>query len=214
MVHDNGPQKATLSPPKKICGLPVWNKRAKSIFKPTANGINPSIVAVAVSITGVIRVRPASSKASRGGMPSASLISANSINRIPFRTTVAARATMPIPVITMTKLILKIPIPSNTPVMLSKISLMIITVRLNELNCVINTRKIKIIDIAIAVPRKPMVSFCSSCSPPIRILTPAGALNWFNSLCTAATTSFGLKSLNTFDERVMIRFSSLRLIPP
>ena len=34
IVHDKGPQKATLSPPKKICGLPSVNKVTKSIYQP------------------------------------------------------------------------------------------------------------------------------------------------------------------------------------
>src|ERR1043166_3012181 len=60
IVHESGPQKATLSPPKKMCGFNSLNKVTKSILNPTASGIKPKIVADAVSSTGVIRVLPAS----------------------------------------------------------------------------------------------------------------------------------------------------------
>jgi hypothetical protein len=52
------PQNTTLSPAKKICGFNFWKKETKLILKPTANGSNPRIVAIAVSITGMIRILP------------------------------------------------------------------------------------------------------------------------------------------------------------
>ena len=214
MVHESGPQKATLSPPKKMCGLSSVKSVAKSMFKPTANGTSPSMVAVAVNNTGVIRVLPASSMASRGGMPSLSLMSANSMSRIPFRTTIPAKATIPIPVITITKSMLKIPMPKSTPMILKIISERIMMVRLNELNCIIRIKKMRRMEIPIAPPKKAPVSFCSSCSPPITISTPDGVLNSSISRCNWATTSLPLNPLSTFDDKVMIRFWSLRLIPP
>jgi hypothetical protein len=53
------PQNTTLSPAKKICGFNFWKKETKLILKPTANGSNPRIVAIAVSITEMIRILPA-----------------------------------------------------------------------------------------------------------------------------------------------------------
>ena len=151
------------------------------MFKPTANGTNPNMVAVAVSTTGVIRVLPASIMASRGDIPSCNFISANSINNIPFRTTIPAKATIPIPVITITKSILKIPVPKNTPITLKIISLIIIMVLLNELNCIIKIKNINSIDNPIAPPKNLPVSACSSCSPPILKSTPGAPLKLFNS---------------------------------
>src|SRR3974390_1690028 len=90
IVQDNGPQNATLSPPKKICGFSSVKSVTKSIFSPTASGIRPSIVADAVRITGVIRVFPASTIASRSGTPCPRSRSVNSTSRIPFRTTIPA----------------------------------------------------------------------------------------------------------------------------
>ena len=59
------------------------------------------MAAVAVRITGLRRVRPASTRAWRRGMPWARRMSVNSMSRMPFFTTMPARARMPTPVITM-----------------------------------------------------------------------------------------------------------------
>ena len=60
------------------------NSFEKSIFNPTANGTNPKIVAEAVRITGVIRVLPASTIASKTGNPFSRSKSVNSTSNIPF----------------------------------------------------------------------------------------------------------------------------------
>ena len=57
-VHDIGPQKTTLSPPKKICGSFSVNRVKKLMFIPVANGISPSTVVIAVKSTGRKRVLP------------------------------------------------------------------------------------------------------------------------------------------------------------
>ena len=49
IVHASGPQNATLSPPRKNLASKCVNKLSKSIFKPIANGIKPSIAADAVN---------------------------------------------------------------------------------------------------------------------------------------------------------------------
>jgi len=59
MVQLNGPQNTTLSQPKKICGFNSVNSFTKSILKQTANGNRPSMVAKAVSNTGMILILPA-----------------------------------------------------------------------------------------------------------------------------------------------------------
>ena len=99
MVHDNGPKNITLSPPKCRCGLKFVSSVAKLMFIPTANGISPRIVAVAVRTTGVIRVRPACMIALRVLTHCSFNLSVNSTSSIPFLTTIPASATIPIPVI-------------------------------------------------------------------------------------------------------------------
>ena len=59
IVHANGPQNTTLSPPKKILGSKWVNKDSKLILNPTAKGNKPNIVATAVNSTGMIRIFPA-----------------------------------------------------------------------------------------------------------------------------------------------------------
>ena len=59
MVQLNGFQKATLSPPKKICGFNSLNKVTKLILNPMAIGKKPKIAARAVNSTGIILVFPA-----------------------------------------------------------------------------------------------------------------------------------------------------------
>jgi len=44
---------------RKYADLIFGRKNTKLILKPTANGSNPRIVAIAVSITGMIRILPA-----------------------------------------------------------------------------------------------------------------------------------------------------------
>src|SRR5688500_18529687 len=60
IVHDNGPQNATLAPPKYRWGLNSVNSVTKSMFKPAASGIRPIVAAMVVSNTGVMRVFAAS----------------------------------------------------------------------------------------------------------------------------------------------------------
>jgi len=59
MVQAKGPQNTTESPPIKILGSRCVNMDSKSILKPMANGNNPKMVAIAVSITGMILILPA-----------------------------------------------------------------------------------------------------------------------------------------------------------
>ena len=59
MVQLKGFQNATLSPPKKICGLSSLNKVTKLILNPTAIGMKPRMAASAVNNTGIILVLPA-----------------------------------------------------------------------------------------------------------------------------------------------------------
>ena len=167
MVQDRGPQNATLSPPKYRCGLPSLNKVAKSILNPIASGIRPSMVAVAVSKTGVIRVRPASITASFTLIPCSTIRSVNSTSKIPFLTTIPARATIPIPDITIDISMRKMVIPKITPIILNNISLKIISGLLTELNWVTSIIRIKPRATSMAVPKKAAVSNCSSCSPAI-----------------------------------------------
>ena len=98
MDHESGFQNATLSPPKYICGFSSVKMVTKLMFRPTASGTKPSMVAVAVRITGVIRVLPPSIIARRVGNPSFFFVSINSTMRIPFRTTIPPKATTPNPV--------------------------------------------------------------------------------------------------------------------
>ncbi len=57
-VHAIGPQIAVLSPPMKILASQVATKLKKSMLKPTASGIKPNTVVIAVSSTGLKRVPP------------------------------------------------------------------------------------------------------------------------------------------------------------
>ena len=158
MVQLKGPQNTTLSPPKKMCGFNSENKVSKLIFSPTASGINPSTAAMAVRITGVIRVLPASTVASYKFIPPCLANSANSTSRIPFRTTIPPRAMIPTPVITILISILKRPTPKNTPMMLNRISERMMSGLPNELNNPTSTNSINPIAISMALPRKPIVS--------------------------------------------------------
>ena len=162
------------------------------MFKPTASGIKPNMVAVAVNNTGVIRVRPASITASFTSIPCSINKSVNSTNKIPFRTTIPANATIPIPLITTDISMPKMVIPNNTPIILNRISLKMITGLLIELNCVTKIIKIKPRAVSMALPKNAAVSNCSSCSPAIFTLTPSGVLNWSISDWILATTSLGL----------------------
>ena len=125
------------------------------------------MVAEAVSNTGVIRVLPASMIASFNVAPCSRSKSVNSTNKIPFRTTIPTKATIPIPVITTEKSLLNIAKPNNTPINDKKISLKINKGLLIELNCVTKMIKINAKEANIALPKKAPVSFCSSCSPVI-----------------------------------------------
>ena len=58
MVHANGPQKTTLSPPMYKCGFKLIISEKKSKFNPIAKGINPKIAVKAVSKTGLRRDFP------------------------------------------------------------------------------------------------------------------------------------------------------------
>ena len=163
IVQDNGPQNTTLSPPKKMFGLKCWNKVTQLILNPTASGNRPRIVANAVSMTGMIRIFPACTAASRMRMPRLRSSSVKSISRIAFFTTIPANPTMP--TITIIKGI-DIPViakPRKTPIILKKISVNTINGLLRESNC--NTRIPKINPRAMtnAVPKNPSDSCCSSC---------------------------------------------------
>ena len=134
IVQLNGFQKATLSPPKKICGFNEENNEIKLILNPTAIGINPKMAANAVNNTGMMRVLPAAITASLVFIPRALNSSANSITKIPFFTTMPASPTIPSPVI---KTETSIPVkenPNNTPITLKIISVKIITDLLMLLN--------------------------------------------------------------------------------
>ena len=63
-VQAIGPQKATLSPPRKNCGSNSVTKVKKLKLKPMANGIRPKTVVIAVSSTGLRRVAPPCTMAS------------------------------------------------------------------------------------------------------------------------------------------------------
>ena len=104
------------------------------MFKPTAKGTSPKIVADAVNNTGVIRVLPASMIASFSVAPCSRSKSVNSTSKIPFLTTIPTNATIPIPVITTEKSLSNMAKPSNTPIKDKKISLKINKGLLIELN--------------------------------------------------------------------------------
>ena len=146
------------------------------MLNPNANGIKPRIAAVAVSNTGVILVRAASTTASCRFWPCSISISVNSTSKIPLRTTTPASAMIPIPVITMQKVISKRLRPRNTPMMLKNISVKMISVLPIELNCIIRIINIKPKDISNAVPKKVDASAWSSWPPPMWMETPSGAL--------------------------------------
>ncbi len=135
IVHDNGFQKAALSPPKNIFGLRSVNRVTKLILKPIAKGISARMAASAVSNTGMIRVLPACITASLVRTPLARNSSANSITRIPFLITIPASPRIPTPVITTDTCMPVIANPSNTPITLKTISVRMMTDLLTELNC-------------------------------------------------------------------------------
>lgn len=101
MVHANGPQNVTLSPPMKKSGSNSVKNLTKLMFKPIANGTKPKTVVAAVNSTGVSLVLDASMMAFLVFNPLAFNSSVNSINIIPFLTTIPAKATIPTPVITI-----------------------------------------------------------------------------------------------------------------
>ena len=173
MVQLNGFQKATLSPPKKICGYKSENNVIKLILKPTAIGMKASIAASAVNNTGMILVLPASIIASFVFIPRLRNSSANSITKIPFLTTIPARPTIPRPVISTEASIPKIEKPSNTPITLNTISVKIIIDLLTELNCNTSVSKIRPSAIINAFKRKAPVSACCSPSPVWVMVTPS-----------------------------------------
>ena len=57
-VQHNGPQNTTVSPPTKKFGFHSETRVKKLIFKPVAKGINPKIVVIAVSKTGLNLAAP------------------------------------------------------------------------------------------------------------------------------------------------------------
>ena len=57
-VQHNGPQNTTVSPPTKKFGFHSDISVKKFIFKPVARGINPKIVVIAVSRTGLYLAAP------------------------------------------------------------------------------------------------------------------------------------------------------------
>ena len=181
----------------------------KLILKPTASGISARIAANAVSNTGMIRVLPACTTASLVFIPLALSSSANSITRIPFFTTMPARPTIPIPVITTDTCIPVMAKPSNTPITLKIISVNIITGLLTELNCNTSINRISINAISNALPRKAPVSACCSPSPVCLMLTPSGLpLNVAITFVSSAFTAVGVKPCvsSTFERSVMTRF--------
>ena len=68
-----------------------------NVLDPTASGKRPSIVATAVNNTGMIRILPACIAASLVRKPLPRNSSVNSINKIPFLTTIPAKPTTPTP---------------------------------------------------------------------------------------------------------------------
>ena len=100
IVQASGFQKEALSPPKKICGFNSENMVTKLILNPMANGKSAAMDASEVNNTGIILILPACITASFGFMPLPRSSSAKSITRIAFFTTIPARPTIPIPVIT------------------------------------------------------------------------------------------------------------------
>ena len=174
-----------------MCGFSSENRVAKSMFKPTANGTNPRIVAEAVSNTGVIRVLPASIMAPLSVAPCSRSKSVNSTSKIPFLTTMPTNATIPIPVITTEKSMSKMANPSNTPMSDKKISLKIKSGLLIELNWVTRMIKIKANEASIALPKNAPVSACCSCSPVITIWISEGLSKDSMAEFTWETTSLG-----------------------
>ena len=151
------------------------------MLSPNASGNKPKIVAEAVNITGVILVLPASTMASNTGTPFALSKSVNSTRRIPFLTTIPARAMIPTPLMTIENSILNTENPINTPIMLNRISVRIINGLLMELNCKTRIIIISRREAIIAQPRKAEVSACSSCEPVIFIVTDSGEGKFFKA---------------------------------
>ncbi len=117
IVQAKIPQKTADSEPKKMCGFSSVNMDPKSMLKPTAKGINPKTAAEAVNSTGVSRIPPPSTMASFRSYPLLKRNSSiNSINKIPFFTTIPAKAMIPTPDIITEKVISKAMNPKNTPI--------------------------------------------------------------------------------------------------
>ena len=201
-VQLNGFQKETLSPPKKICGFNSLNKVTKLMLNPMAIGIKPRIAANAVSNTGIILVLPACTNASFVFMPLALNTSVNSIIKIPFFTTIPASPTIPKPVITPDTFIPNMENPNNTPMILNKISVNIITDLEIELNCNTKVKRININAMIIAFPKKLTVSNCCWFSPVCFIVTPSCKPLKLEMYCAiTAFTEVGLNPCanNTFE---------------
>ena len=159
------------------------------MLKPTASGSKPRIAAVAVNNTGVIRIRPASTIASRTCAPRSRRMSVYSTRRIPLRTTMPASATMPTPAMMTEKSILKSAIPSSTPIMLNITSDMIIRVLPMELNCTIRIIRMMKIEISREFPRNEAASRNSASSPAKPTVTPSVGGQEATADFTAFTTS-------------------------
>ena len=86
---------------------------------------------------------------------------------MPLLTTIPAKETIPTPVINITKSILNMPSPKNTPMVLNSTVPKIIKGFAAELNWVINIIAIKAMASKSALVKKPDVSSCCSCSPVI-----------------------------------------------
>ena len=218
IVQLNGPQKTTLSPPKKICGFRCWKNDTKLILNPTASGNKPSMVAMAVSITGMIRILPASMAASLVRIPLPRSSSVNSINKIPFLITIPANAITPTPNMMVAIVIPVKAYPSNTPMMLKNISVITINGLLMLLNC--NTNIMKIIPSAMirASSKNDCVSFSCSLCPLSFKLTSDGILLFvlksssFN--CNSAFTLPTIVGSSTLLCNCMVRFTFFRFTAP
>ncbi len=80
-------------------------------------------------------------------------------------TTIPASEMIPIPVMMITKSILNVHNPPNTPIVLNIILEKIMSERIIELNCVTRINMINAKAISMALPKNADDSSCSCCSP-------------------------------------------------
>ena len=137
MVQARIPQKTAESEPINMCGSSSVNKVVKSMLRPSASGISPKTAADAVNKTGVKRIPPPSIIASFKSYPRFNLSSSiNSMSKIPFLTTIPAKAMTPTPDMMIEKVIPKAIKPNNTPINDNNIVAKIMSGLTAELNCV------------------------------------------------------------------------------